>query len=100
MPSELPELHVGDHVQDREADDPAPMVVVGTPVTTAEERDVDAGQTVADYNPEYPADDDVVEVVFAQRTCVDISHAPSYDYPRSRLALVEPVHDIESEEGS
>jgi len=102
MPSELPDLHVGDHVHDSEADDAAPMVVVGTPLTQADEYVVDGedelAATVADYNEDYPADDDVIEIKFCERTCVDLDHPRSYAYPRSRLALVEPVHDIESGE--
>lgn len=62
---ELPDLHVGDHVKDR--DDPhATMIVVGLPPETADEYEVD-GTPLTEYNHEYPADDAVVEVVYPQR---------------------------------
>jgi len=102
MPSKLPELLVGDHVHDREDDDAAPMLVVGTPLTQADEYVVDGeGEleaTVADYNENYPRDDDVIEVKFAERTCIDLDHPQSYAYPRSRLKLDESIHDVEEVE--
>jgi len=94
----LPDLHVGDHVHDREQD-PRPMVVVGTPPAQADEYEADDGTTIAEYNLDYPADDDVIEVKFAERTCVDLDHPKSYAYPRSRLRLDEPIHDIDAEDG-
>jgi len=101
--SDSPDIHVGDHVHDRDADDPAPMLVVATPASRADEYVVDGEgkmeATVADYNEGYPADDGVVEVVFAQRTCADIGRAKTYAYPRSRLELDQPIHDIESDGG-
>lgn len=94
--SELPDLHVGDHVHDRKQD-PRPMVVVGTPLTQADEYEADDGTTVAEYNPDHPTDDDVIEVKFAERTCIDLDHPQSYAYPRSRLKLDQPIHDIEED---
>ena len=96
----LPTLDVGDHVQDR--DDPdhhesATMLVVGTPLARAETYEIDSdGRTVYDANPEYPAADHVVEVVFPERTTVDVSTLSTYAYPRERLERVAAVH---SEEG-
>lgn len=99
--SGLPQLFVGAHVTDREEDDDATMLVVGLPPETASEYVVDGepdagtGATVADYNEEYPADDRVIEVIFAQRTRVDIDDSHRYAYPRSRLERVAAVHDVE-----
>ncbi|WP_277540241.1 hypothetical protein [Haloarcula laminariae] len=101
MPSDLPDLHVGDHVHDRDSADPAPMLVVGTPPAQADKHVVDGegkqAATVADYNEDYPDDDDAVQVVFAERTFVDLDHARTYAYPRSRLELDQPIHDIEED---
>ena len=91
--SHFPELHVGDHVSDREDDD-ATMVVVGRPDEPAAEYTFDSrGTTVADANPNYPADDDVVLCVFPQRMDVSIEAIAQYSYPRSRLRLETPVHE-------
>ena len=95
---ELPPLHVGDHATDRDEDDSATLVVVGTPPETAAERQAGA-KTVAAWNPDYPAEDDVIEVVYADRTDVDIGPLKRYSFPRSRLALEEPVHDRDDEDG-
>ncbi|GGO03755.1 hypothetical protein [Haloarcula pellucida] len=94
----LPPLHVGDHVEDRK-DTEAAMVVVGKQLGAADDYDVDGWGTVADYNQDYPSDDDVIEVTFPDRTTADIDAPDRYAYPRSRLALVSPVHDLEDEEG-
>ncbi|MUV51353.1 hypothetical protein [Haloarcula sp. CBA1122] len=93
-----PQLHVGDHVHDREKDRDAPLVVVATLAARADEHECYDGTTVADYNEDYPADDRVVEAVFAQRTTVDIERVQRYAYPRSRLQLETPVHDDEEAE--
>ena len=87
-----PEVHVGDHVQDRDDEDGATMLVVGTPLETAAEYECN-GQTIADYNPDYPAEDDVVEVVYPQRTDVSTRPLERYAFPRARLELAEPIHD-------
>ena len=91
---ELPALHIGDHVSDREDEDGATMLVVGLPVATADEYEV-GGQTIAEYNPDYPAGDDVVEVIYPQRTDVDVRPINEYAFPRSRLALEQPIHELE-----
>lgn len=88
----LPELFVGDHVQDREDPD-ATMVVVGLDTLQADAYELEDDLTVADVNTEYPADADVVEVVFPDRTDMDIDQR-RYAYPRSRLERVESVHDV------
>lgn len=98
------QLYIGDHVQDvDDNDDDATMLVVGLPPETASEHvvdgDPDAGTaaTVADYNPDYPEDDRVIEVIFAQRTRVDVDDSRRYAYPRSRLRRTAAVHDVEGD---
>ncbi|QLH77433.1 hypothetical protein HZS55_09060 [Halosimplex rubrum] len=95
MTDDRPQLHVGDHVQDRQEDDPdeaATMLVVGTPAERADEVAVDDDLTVADVNPEFPADDRVVEAVFPGRTTADVDHLTRYAYPRSRLRRTAQLH--------
>jgi hypothetical protein len=87
----LPALAVGDHVQDRESDEADTMVVVGLPVEAADAYEFGDGQTVADANPEYPADDAVVQVIFPEETSVDVRHHTRYSYPRSRLRRTASV---------
>jgi len=94
-----PALHVGDHVTDREDDDSnATLLVVGVPPVQADERDA-GGKTVAEWNPEYPADDDVVEVIYPQRTDVDVTNGKRYSFPRSRLRLETPIHSRDENDG-
>lgn len=94
-------LHVGDHVHDCEADDERTMLVTATPVKKADEYVIDGEDkdglkaTVADYNEDYPSDDVVVEVVYPGRTDVALDGAKRYAFPRSRLARVAAVHDVE-----
>ncbi|WP_058997782.1 hypothetical protein [Haloarcula sp. CBA1127] len=99
-PADLQDVFVGDHVEDRDADDDgdaATLLVVATPPQDADEYAVGDDATVADYNEDYPSDDAVIEVVYAQRTCVDIDNTRRYAFPRSRLQLTEPAHDLEAE---
>lgn len=97
-------LHVGDHVCDREADEPATMLVVGRPVERADEYVVSAegmepAETVADYNRhlDYPGDDHVIEVVYPGRGDLDLETDARYAFPRSRLEQVAAVHDAAPE---
>jgi len=94
----LPALDIGDHVEDSDADDPATMVVVGLPVETAGEYEFADGETVADANPDYPADDQAVQVIFPEESGVDVSHHTRYSYPRSRLRRTARVHSADEEE--
>ncbi|WP_089650133.1 hypothetical protein [Halobacterium hubeiense] len=89
--NDQPSLHVGDHVQDREDDD-ATLLVTGISPQPANHYTVNGDQTVADYNPDYPADDDVVEVRYPQRTTSNVSQLDTYAFPRTRLKLAEPLH--------
>jgi hypothetical protein len=93
--TELPPVHVGDHVTDRDDqdDDGATLLVVGLSPQPANHYTVTGEQTVADYNEDYPEDDDVVEVTFPERTDIDITGRGQYAYPRTRLKLVAPLHD-------
>lgn len=92
---ELPPLHVGDHVTDRDSDDDAPMLVVGLPLQRAATYEIGDGQTVADYNPGYAPEEHVVEVMYVQRTDVFLEELREYAFPRARLELVTPIHDID-----
>lgn len=98
----LPDIHIGDHVTDREgtrADGEATMLVVATAVERADEYDVDDGKTVADYNPDYASEVQVFEVTYPQRTDPDVANARRYAFPRGRLRLETPVHDRDDEDG-
>jgi len=98
LDDELPNVRVGDHVQDREDPD-ATMLVVGTPLARAATYEIDDGGTaVADVNPQYPDADHVVEVVFPERTTVDLENLSTYAYPRERLELKNPLHDAEGDD--
>ncbi|WP_436344480.1 hypothetical protein [Natronorubrum sp. FCH18a] len=90
-------IDVGDHVQD-EQDPDATMVVVGFDTLQADAYELgDGGPTVADVNPEYPATDDVIEVVYPQRTDLKLEGKKRYAFPRSRLEVVGRVHDRDEE---
>lgn len=97
---ELPGLHIGDHVQDREDDD-ATMLVIGLPPQRAAAYVVDeeTGATVSDYNKEYDETALVVEVTYPQRTdSVAFEGQQRYAFPRARLELVTPIHDRDETE--
>lgn len=94
---DLPSLHVGDHVTDREDDD-APMLVVGRSPQPAAHYSIGDGQTVADVNPEYPPEDHVFEVVYPERGTVDVPSLEAYAFPRGRLKLTTPIHDRDPSE--
>lgn len=101
MTDGIPALDIGDHVTDR--DDPdATMLVVGLPLENASDYHLgsdDDGPSIADVNPDYPAEDAVVEVIFAGSADTDVDHAKRYAYPQSRLERVTPIHsDEETEE--
>lgn len=95
---EADNLHVGDHVQDR--DDPdATMVVIRACEESAGEYYIGGvDESVAEYNDCDP-DEDVYQVVFAGRGDQDLADLTRYPYPRSRLELVAPVHERDEENG-
>lgn len=103
MAEHSPDLEIGVRVYDRDQDKRTGMVVVDLPGERADERRVPGtGQTVADYNEDYPADSEVATVVFEnnlqnkldgwdslsptelQEEVADIS-IREYDYPVDRL---------------
>lgn len=97
---EYPPVDVGDHVEDREDFD-ATMVVVRTPLEPANEVDARNGKTVAECNPGYPVDDNVVVVRFPKRASVNLSSLQDYAFPRSRVRITSRVHDRDDDhEGS
>ena len=67
MPNSETAWNHGDVVYDREDDDPDPAIVVNTPGAPANEWDVPRfGKTVAEDNPEYPPDAEIVTVVYEE----------------------------------
>lgn len=99
---ELPALHIGDHVADREDDD-ATLLVVGLPLQRAATYEIDVDgeepKTLADFNPDYPVTDHAIEVIYPDRTDVFVDEQRTYAFPRSRLRLVTPIHDRDDTEG-
>lgn len=96
-------VRVGDHVEDREEDERATMVVVERTDHTAREYRLEgSSKTVADVNEDYPATDDVVEVVYPERETERMGDLKPYAFPVSRLQVTAPVHDqdeLEDKEG-
>jgi hypothetical protein len=89
MSADTPRIRVGETYRDRENPD-ADLLLVAITSAIASEYDVVDGDTVADFNPEYPADDLVVECVYlteqvTSRT-TDIDDLKRYAFPVSRLA--------------
>lgn len=91
MSDGLPLIRVGDHVVDRDADDPKRALVVNRPGLAAAEYETGNG-TVAQLNPEYDPSDAVVEVVFIDRAAGGIPEDHRYGYPRTRLRRVSTLH--------
>jgi hypothetical protein len=94
---------VGTHVEDRDADNPNPAVVVVRPDEPAYAREIPAlDETVADVNPDYPASGPVTTVAYADdlddaldvwreadpdalaQIC-DEEEVRTYDFPTARL---------------
>lgn len=90
---DLPPLHVGDHVADRENGDSTMLVVGVTGKAAHEYRLGGSSKTVAAVNDAYPADDPVIEVVYPGREYTNVGGLKEYAFPRSRLELVTPIHD-------
>ena len=67
MPNPETSWNHGDVVRDREDDDPDPAIVVNTPGAPADEWDVPRfDKTVAEDNPEYPPDAEIITVVYEE----------------------------------
>jgi len=94
-------IDVGDHVQLGDEDEPATMVVVGTPIDATARTYTVKGKPICEWsgNEPYPRDDDVVEVKFPGRTDVSLTDGTRYAYPGSRLEVVAGVHDRDGDEG-
>lgn len=96
---------IGAVVHDREDDDPNAAIVVNHPPQPADEWLAYRETTVAEDNPEYPADAPVIVVVFADAlraafpdwagddslplTAITESDASHYSFPAPRLTIVE-----------
>jgi hypothetical protein len=98
------EFAVGARVEDRDADDPNPAVVIALPDEPAYAREIPAldGKSVADVNPEYGAGGPVATVAYAEdldialdvwreadpdalaQICADYE-VRTYDFPTARL---------------
>ncbi|OYR71525.1 hypothetical protein DJ71_20485 [Halorubrum sp. E3] len=95
MTEDLPALDVGDYVVDRDGEDDARrLLVVGLSPVPAGNHEVNDGRTVADANPDHPADD-VIRVIFPKESGLDVDGHQRYAYPRSRLRRVAAVHGEE-----
>lgn len=87
-------LYVGDVVideDDAEPDDDV-LIVTNRYVKTAAEYECEDGETVAEKNPDYPADDRVFGVKYVATYTMRIDTLKEYAFPRSRLALVYSPH--------
>jgi cobalamin biosynthesis protein CobT len=104
------DIDIGDLVLDRDTDHSDPAVVVNTPPKTADEWKAYTGTTVAEDNPEYPADASIIVVVFRNEILdeqpemvapdspiplqdlneVGIKH---YSFPAPRLRRADPETD-------
>ena len=103
-------IDIGDLVIDRDTDHSDPAIVVNTPPTTADEWKAYGGTTVAEDNPEYPADASIIVVAFRNEILdeqpemvapdspipledlneVGIKH---YSFPAPRLRRADPETD-------
>jgi len=107
---ELRRFESGQRAIDRESTDDSQVLVLGANGKSAEECYIAAiGQTVAEANPEYPADDPVADVAFIKDTedsmgigfgtddvlelyadgDLDRARIKAYGYPESRLTPVD-----------
>lgn len=105
----------GQRARDRDGDGESQMLVLGVRDIPAREHHIDAiGQTVAEANPEYPADDPIADVAFVESIenalgidwdvddvlqldadgDLDRARIKRYAYPVSRLAPVEEESDV------
>jgi hypothetical protein len=97
MMSETP-IRVGDHVTDRDAENPSPALVVSRPGLSCDEYEIDeSGRTVADVNPKYAPGDGVINVVFVDKTAGNLSKIEPYAYPADRLNVVASLHGGDDE---
>ena len=113
MPNPETSWDHGDVVRDREDDDPDRAIVVNTPGAPANEWDVPRfGKTVAEDNPEYPPDAEIVTVVYEENlnnafpdweannpityATLDERGVQYYSFPDPRLEPAEPTDATET----
>ena len=100
-PTNVDTFAVGDTVVDREDDDPNTATVVNCPPVSCEEWEV-GEETVADHNPEYDAEADVIVVAFDddldeggpewsgdEPLPLAEADVPTYAFPPGRLARLD-----------
>ncbi|HET7323524.1 MAG TPA: hypothetical protein VFJ06_04260 [Halococcus sp.] len=107
-----PSWNIGDVVRDREDDDPDPAVVINVPDVPADEWDIPRfGKTLAEDNPDYPADAPIVTVLFEDNLdyhfpdwerdepisydTLDEWGLQYYTFPAPRLEPAEPTEPIQ-----
>lgn len=106
---------IGDVVYDRKDDDPNAAIVVNTPSQPAQEWHAHNGKSVAEDNPEHPADAPVIVVAFADAlqtafpdwegsnplplTAINDSDASHYSFPAPRLTVVDTALSELSSDG-
>jgi hypothetical protein len=84
------DIGIGDLVLDRDTDHSDPAVVVNTPPTTADEWTAYTGTTVAEDNPEYPADASIIVVAFRNEV---LDEQPEMVAPDSPIPL-EDLNEV------
>jgi hypothetical protein len=83
-------IDIGDLVLDRDTDHSDPAVVVNTPPKTADEWKAYSGTTVAEDNPEYPADASIIVVAFRNEI---LDEQPEMVAPDSPIPL-EDLNEV------
>jgi hypothetical protein len=108
MPNPETDWNHGDVVRDREDNDPDPAIVVNTPGAPADEWDISRlDKTVAEDNPEYPSDAEIITVVFEEKlndslpnweannpityATLEERNIQHYSFPDPRLEPAEPT---------
>ena len=84
------DIGIGDLVLDRDVDHSDPAVVVNTPPTTADEWTAYTNTTVAEDNPEYPADASIIVVAFRNEI---LDEQPEMVAPDSPIPL-EDLNEV------
>lgn len=82
-------FNIGETVADRDRNDPKPAIVVNLPPQTVDEWIAYTNTTVAEDNPDYPADAAVIVVVYRHEPEEFDSDWPDHDGPFSLAELNE-----------
>lgn len=85
------DIEVGDHVSDKDVDDRRAVVVRVTDIR-ADEYTIKGNVTVAESNEDYPEDDPVIEVRYANNHTASLTDE-TFAYPESRLEIENRLHD-------